>query len=211
MQARHEQIKLFKTFERPTLAVTANLTGADPRPSAEEAGLPTAAILLWALAASTLDIPEFRLRMASGGVYEIDGLSVSFTVLGPDEQLRFAFAKFDFDVIRFATVYQEAAARAAAGPLRSDGPPELDLIYTSIAPWMAFSHVEQPYASKDAASIPSFAIGRLEHAGDDCVCFPLAAQVHHGLVDGLHLARLFKAVPEKMSVAIGALRPAGRG
>lgn len=202
MHLRARQLKLFKQFQRPMLSVTAPVRMTDPRDAARAAGAPVSALLVWALAASTLSIPQMRYRLSSGGVYELQKLTVSFTVRGGDEQLRFAYADFDADVAAFARSHRAAASKASGNPAIVPTKASRDHVFVSIAPWMSFLAVEQPYADRDAMSTPSMVLGRLARIAPGQVEAPLAIQVHHGLVDGLHLARFFEAVPDIMDDAV---------
>ena len=202
MHLRARQLRLFKQFQRPVLSVTAPVRMTDPRDAATAAGAPVSALLVWALAASTLSIPQLRYRLSSGGVYELQKLTVSFTVLGGDEQLRFAYVDFDDDVAAFARSYRAAASTASRDPAIVPTKASRDYVFVSIAPWMSFLAVEQPYADRDAMSTPSMVLGRLVSIAPGQAEAPVAIQVHHGLVDGLHLARFFEALPNAVDRAI---------
>lgn len=196
MRARRPQHQLFSRFQRPTLAVTAPLEITDPRPAAGAAEIPVSAVLVWVLAAGAMHIPEMRLRLSAGGIRKVSALTVSFTVLSPDGGLRFAYAPFEDSLPAFAQAYRSAAQAAAADESLRSGDPTHDHVYLSVAPWMTFTAVEQPYADPDAASIPSMVIGRMQETAPGRIVAPLSVQVHHALVDGLHLARFFAALPD---------------
>lgn len=206
MHARGPQLQLFSRFQRPTLAVTAPLEIADPRPAAKAAGVPVSAFLVWMLAAGAMKVPEMRLRLSGGGVLEVSELTVSFTVLSSDGGLRFAYAPFEDSLPAFAQAYRSAAHAAAADESLQSGDPTHDHVYLSVAPWMTFTAVEQPYADQDAASIPSMVIGRMREVAPGRVEAPLGVQVHHGLVDGVHLARFFAALPDIADAGLAQIR-----
>jgi len=68
-------------------------------------------------------------------------------------------------------------------------------LYGSSAPCLRFSSVEHPRrGARAAASISHIIVEQWRIETPGRLSFPLSLQVHHGLVDGVHVAQYFKAV-----------------
>jgi chloramphenicol O-acetyltransferase type A len=133
-------------------------------------------------------VPAFRHRLIGGELYEFDRVDPGYTVLLPDETFSFCDARF----FESYAEYREQAARCIAAvkhtPDRSTGDKDHMFFITSI-PWFSFTAFSHPFDEK-YASIPVITLGRFFDQADR-ILMPLAVQVHHGLVDGLHVGQFF--------------------
>ena len=68
-----------------------------------------------------------------------------------------------------------------------------DLILYSAVPWIQYTHVVRTIAKSGIDSNPKITWGKyFKQRGGTLM--PFSAQVHHGLMDGLHVGRYFEAV-----------------
>lgn len=135
--------------------------------------------------AGTAQAPEVRVHRQ---------LQAGTTVLREDES--FAFAEFDYhrDYRRFAPPAAAAMAAARAGQHFEPRPEHDAVVHITTLPWVHFSsfvHARHPAA---APSVPKIAFGRIDaeatHSGEaPRLWMPLAVDVHHALMDGLHVGR----------------------
>ncbi|HEY9071317.1 MAG TPA: chloramphenicol acetyltransferase [Candidatus Ozemobacteraceae bacterium] len=135
------------------------------------------------------DVEELRMRILGGKVVCYDRVHGSATVLRPDETFGCCFIEFSED---FPTFAREAAARMAETKARSgmciDQNDRLDQIYYSSIPWQSFTGLTYSKSLHSEDSVPRITFGKLHLVGDRQM-LPVSIQVHHGLVDGLHVAR----------------------
>lgn len=135
----------------------------------------------------------FRLRMEAGRVRVFDQVRGSTTVLRDDESIVFAYLDAAGGWREF--VAQASASIAAARDPGSSFDPRLDdpaLIHLTTLPWVhftSFSHARN-WGRED--SVPKLAFGRLAADGER-LWMPLSVEVHHGLMDGLHVGRFIEA------------------
>ena len=135
----------------------------------------------------------FRLRLESGRVRVYDSVRGSTTVLRDDESIAFAYLDPAAGWREFVT--SAAASIAAARDPRSSFDPRLDdpaQIHLTTLPWVhftSFSHARN-WGRED--SVPKLAFGRLAAEGER-LWMPLSVEVHHGLMDGLHVGRYIEA------------------
>lgn len=190
---RRDQLALFGGYDSPVLSVTMPVEGPDVVSPARSRGIPPFAVVLHALAAASLDIPEFRTRLVGGKVETIESLTISYTVVGQGDRLNFSTFGFDADFAVFLARYledREPARRAAQ--LRLHPMDHRAFLFATCLPWMSFTALQHPVARFVDCSIPLVAVGKWETASGR-MSFPLNLQVHHGLVDGIHIARFVEA------------------
>lgn len=134
-------------------------------------------------------VPAFRQRLIGGELYEFDHVDPGYTVLLRDDSFSFCDSRH-FDCY---AEYREHAARCIEAvkrsPDRSTGDKHHMFFITSV-PWFSFTAFTHPF-DESYASIPIITIGRFFDHGERVV-LPLAVQVHHGLVDGIHVGRFFE-------------------
>jgi chloramphenicol O-acetyltransferase type A len=75
-----------------------------------------------------------------------------------------------------------------------------DLIHFTSLPWLAFTSVSHPRNWGREDSVPKIAIGRHQEAADGTGrrLLPLSVEVHHALMDGVHVARFYERVQERL-------------
>lgn len=210
---RSRQIGMFGRYDLPVVNIAAEAECADFVTPAKAAGIPPFARMLHAVAQASLDVPQFRLRLLPDGTLLEVGtdLRVSYTVLGVEENLN--FSSFDhrahFPDFLAAYLADREAARAAFARGEADlrlSPLGEDRawIFVTCLPWLRFTFIQHPIADATDCSIPGIAVGRYEVTADGRVRFPIAVQAHHGLVDGIHIARFIRRVEALLDQAADA-------
>jgi chloramphenicol O-acetyltransferase type A len=205
MSNRASHIALFGGYQLPVVNITTECETADFPTAAKAAGEPPFAVLLHALGQASLDVPQFRSRLKDGVLETIDRLMLSYTVLGPQEDINFSTLPFTPDRARFVADYLEDRAIArATGDLRLAPMDHRAYLFVTGMPWLKFTSIQHPVGSFSDCSIPMIAVGRFEMTGGK-LRFPISVQAHHGLVDGLHIARFVARAVELLHAATDAL------
>jgi len=205
MRSRTSQFAFFDAYENPSVNITAEASCADFVSAAKARGLPPFAILLQGIGRTSLDIENFRWRALEGRLCEVSELKLSHTVLGSSQQLNFSTIPYLSDLGAFVEAYRADQAEAArTEELRLVSLEDRDYLFVTCLPWLRFTAIEHPIASYADDSIPKVAIGRFDHV-EDRVTFPISVQVHHGLVDGLHIHQYIQRLEEVMAEATNTL------
>lgn len=190
---RREHFQFFRGYEQPFWNVTAEVDVTALLERCRQPGGPSfflAALYLSLKAANAVE--ELRLRLCGDGVVLHDVLHGGSTVLRPDETFTFAYFDFAPDFPSFAETASAvlAAAREKAGGLEPR-PDRDDLIHYSVLPWISFTSFAHARRRDPDDSVPKIVFGRYhERAGTQKL--PVSVEVHHALVDGLHIGRFFK-------------------
>jgi len=109
------------------------------------------------------------------------------------------YFEFDPDLERFAAAAL-AALTAASGEQGLCARDEDDaLCHFSVIPWVAFTSVSNARRSRSGDdSVPKIIFGRFALEASGRWSMPVSIEVHHALVDGLHLGRFFAAMQARL-------------
>lgn len=199
---RSRQIALFDRYDQPAVNIAAVADCPDFVTPAKEAGIPPFARVLHAIGRASMDIPHMRLRLLEKRVSEVKDLTLSYTVIGRDQNLNFSTIPFVADFRDFLKNYlaDRALARNAV-ELRLTPLTNRDYIFATCLPWLRFTSIQHPMARFGDCSIPNIAIGKFGQSNGR-VDFPVAVQAHHGLIDGLHIAQFIARLEEVLAEAV---------
>ena len=134
-------------------------------------------------------VPELRHRMIEGELFEFDRVDPGFTVLLHDRTFSFCDSRYleDFDEYRIYSTERMNEARESPDCSTGD---KHHMFFISNLPWFSFTSITHPY-DKKYGSIPVVSIGKYREQNENLV-IPIGIQVHHGLVDGIHIADFYE-------------------
>jgi len=143
------------------------------------------------------EVEEFRYRFRGDGVAVYDVIDGGSTVLRDDDTFGFSYFDFDPDFERFAASAAEVLADVKRRPLDLDPKHDHDaLIHYSVIPWVAFTSFAHARRVSPEDSVPKIVFGKVHRAlrpdGGTGWQMPVSVEVHHALVDGLHVGRFFE-------------------
>lgn len=152
-----------------------------------------AVIYLTARAAN--EIESFRYRMRGDEVIVHEKVNPAFTIMSEDEVFNFCGADFDLDFNKFHEV-AKTNIKCSMNDLKIEDEEGVDdIIYMTSLPWVSFTSVTHPIHMTPVDCIPRIAWGKYFNDGDK-IMMPLSVQVHHSLMDGLHVGRYFERLQE---------------
>lgn len=184
---RKEHFEFFKKFDEPFYHLNMNV--------ACSAGLKMAktnkhSLFAWyffnAMQAAN-KVKEFRYRIEGEDVVEYDLLHASPTISRDDGTFGFGQLSFqeDFDTFQIELNKEIKRVRGLKGLFTA--PERPDVIHYSALPWFSFTGLSHPRIYGDGDSIPKICFGKIFEQEQKSF-LPLSVQVHHGLVDGFHVA-----------------------
>jgi chloramphenicol O-acetyltransferase type A len=143
------------------------------------------------------EIEPFHYRLEDGKVAVYEVINGGTTVLLPNETFTYAYFNYYEDFPRFAS---EAAA--AIETVRKTGAlkPSMryDLIYCTTLPWISFTSFAHARTRGRGESVPRFAFGKFVNENERTL-LPMSVEVHHALMDGLHVGRFFARFAELLA------------
>jgi chloramphenicol O-acetyltransferase type A len=140
----------------------------------------------------------FRYRLQDGGVFVHDVINGGTTVLLPNESFAFAYFDYQTDFERFV-----ADAGAAVDLVKESSAPlkptmKDDVIYFTSLPWITFTSFAHARNKGRGDSIPRIVFGKFTEEGGRLM-LPVSVEVHHALMDGLHVGRFLNRLEEALA------------
>ncbi|MGL4228005.1 MAG: CatA-like O-acetyltransferase [Tannerellaceae bacterium] len=186
---RKEHFDFFSAFDEPFYGLVAQLDCSKAMQEARMSGTSFFLYSLHKIMRAVNDTPEFRYRIEAGSVYDYETIHVSPTIGRADNTFAFAFLKFDPDLSRFVAINKQEmeAAQNSTGLRLNEDSERIDTIHFSSLPWIDFTGLTHARNYKTNDSIPKISVGKV-HAEGEKKRMPIQINVHHGLVDGIHIA-----------------------
>ena len=140
-------------------------------------------------------IREFRHRIHDGKIIEHEVIHPSFSVMAVDDLFSFCTSKYSPNFHTFLQNAQNEAEKVKTEPIIEDEPGRDDLVYVTCLPWVSFTSVSHPIHLHPVDSIPRIAWGKYFNDNGK-VMLPFSVQVHHALLDGVHVGKFFMLFQE---------------
>jgi|SRR5215813_2523728 len=199
--ARRETFEFFRGFDKPyfnvctTVDITPLLDALRRHPDISV----SLAYHYFALRAAN-EVEPFRYRLRKDRVLVHPIIHGATTVMLPTEA--FTFAYFDY-LEDFSDCV--AGAQLAVDCVKTEGgfknrDNEDDMIHCTVLPWISFtsfSHARN-WARED--SVPKISFGKFVRQNEQTL-LPISVEVHHALMDGLHVGRYLTRLEELLAAA----------
>lgn len=143
------------------------------------------------------EIDPFRYRLRDGKVLVHPVIHGATTVMLPNEAFTFAYFDYKPDFRQFMQGAESAVAKVKAegGFKKDDGD---DRIHCTVIPWISFTSFSHARNWGREDSIPKLSFGKFVRESEKTL-LPISVEVHHALMDGLHVGRYFQLLEEMFS------------
>ena len=195
---RRDVFEFFVGFDKPyfnistQLDVTRLMTTLRQRPNLSV----SMAYHYFALRAAN-EIEPFRYRLKDGQVIVYDVIHGGTTVLLPDENFTLAYFEYDVNFEKFMKGAEGALQEALSGDGAFRPNPRDDMIHFTTLPWFSFTSFSHARNWGQEDSVPKIAFGKFINA-DERTLLPFSVEVHHALMDGLHVGRYVARLEEAL-------------
>ena len=203
--ARRDLFEFFRGYDNPYFNICTRLDISNLL-SHLRAGPPVSislALHYVALRAAN-EIEPFKYRLKDGKVVVHEVAHGGTIVLQPNESFNFAYFDYKENFPEFIAAAQQSVDEAGRDnkPLNPD--PSENRIHFTVLPWMSFTSFAHARNLGREESIPKIAFGKFfEENGRTLV--PFSVEVHHALMDGLHVGRYIARAQEIIDTAQSAL------
>jgi len=194
---RKSLFDFFRQTAAPHFSLTAPVDVTHLEKCRREAGFSLFNAVLFAIMAAANAIPELRMRFRKDRVVQHEVVHASATV--PIEGDRFAFCPVEYvqSWEAFNSACQAAIERAKTQDELSEHIESDEWIFLSCLPWVNFTALTNPNGGPDDC-IPRITWGKSETRHKQAT-IPVGIQVHHALVDGVHVGRFYEALNDKLA------------
>ncbi len=195
--SRKDQFFFFKNYDNPFFNICSEVDVTELLDYTKQSEGSFFIASLYVSLKAANGIAEFRYRIRDDKVIVHEKIHGGSTVLNEDESFSFCYFTFSESF----GVFSENARAVLAANLEKKGVlnPRLDddsLIHHSIIPWISFSGLSHPRRyGKNEDSIPKIVFGK-HHQVNNRVMMPISVEVHHSLMDGLHVSKYLSLYEE---------------
>lgn len=197
---RREQFEFYLPFDKPFFNVCTRLDVSNLLNELRKREKPSVWLTYHYLALRAAnEIEQFRYRLRQGKILVHDVINGGTTLMLPNE----TFTLFYFDYNESYTKFMEAATRAADEVKTGDGafqPRHEDdaRIHCTTLPWIAFTSFSHARRWGREDSVPKISFGKFTNENDRTL-MPFSVEVHHSLMDGLHVGRYIARIEEMLA------------
>lgn len=196
-QARAGTLRFFAGHEQPFFNLVAPLRVGALKAWCADQGCSFTAACWHAVTWAANGQAPFRQRLREGQLWEHDRIHLGTTVLRDDDTFGFCYFDYLADFAAFEAAWRQRTAEFRAQ--RTWEPSERDdILRGSVVPWVPFTSVQHARRCPEIDSVPRFVVGGL-HEREGELVVPLSVEVHHALVDGLHVGRYFAALQQRVA------------
>jgi chloramphenicol O-acetyltransferase type A len=188
---------MFRGSHLPYFNICADVDITETLRAAKRRGVSITAAVVYLVARTANQVPEFRYRIRNDSVVEHAVVHPASTVMATDDLFTFCTYEYAADFSTFVRGYNAATAHAKAHPSLDDPADRDDLLFMTAIPWVSFTSFSHPVLSIPTDSIPRFAWGRFYDRGES-VMMPFSVQGHHALLDGVHVGQYFQLIQDSL-------------
>ena len=142
------------------------------------------------------EIEPFRYRLRGENVLVYDVIHAGTTVLLPNESFIMAYFDYEEDFEKFMSAAMQSVAEArSAGKFEPE--PADDAIHFTVLPWASFTSFSHARNWGREDSVPKIAFGKFTEENKRTK-LPISVEVHHALMDGLHVGRYLSQMQEAL-------------
>jgi|SRR5882672_9296493 len=197
--ARREVFEFFLGFDKPYFNICTQLDIT--RLLAVLHGRPDVSLMLayhyFSLRVAN-EIEPFRYRLRDGKVIVHDVIHGGTTVLLPNENFTLAYFEYDPNFEMFISQADRAVKEVLLGDGAFRPNTRDDMIHCTTLPWVSFTSFSHARNWGREDSIPKLAFGKFIKENERTL-LPFSVEVHHALMDGLHVGRYVTRLAEVLA------------
>jgi chloramphenicol O-acetyltransferase type A len=194
---RRSTYEFFRDYKDPYFNIAANLDVTRLYTYCKSHGLSFAIAALFFSLETVNAIREFRVRLLEDKVVEFDEIHATQTILNDDETFSFCYFPRQASLIDFEKAGRQAVEKYKALKTFDVESDRIDLVYYSVIPWVSFTSFKHATRGDNRMSVPRMVFGRIFDEGGGKK-MPFSVEVHHALMDGIHVGRYFELFQENL-------------
>ena len=197
---RKEHFEFFSKFDEPFFGIVSEIDCTIASQKAKEKGVSFFASYLYKSLKAVNAIEEFRCRILDDKIVIYDSIHASATLAREDETFAFSFVQFseDFNQFEKALKLEIKEVQNSSGLRLNEGAIRHDVVHFSSVPWVKFTGLSHARSFTLPDSSPKITFGKI-FTKDKRKMMPVSINAHHGLVDGLHVAKFLELFQNLMN------------
>lgn len=197
---RKEHFEFFSKMKSPYFGFTTEVDCTKAYDDAKEKGDSFFAYYLYKSMIAINTVDELKLRMVDDQIILFDEVHVGSTIGRTDGTFGFSFFHYSEDFKTFNERLQDqvhTVQNSTGLGISNDVLPINHIRHTTI-PWNSFTTILHPTNFDPKECIPKIAFGKFS-IKEGKKMMPVSIEAHHGLADGLHLAKYIEAFQKELN------------
>jgi len=196
---RREHFEFFSKYDNPFFGIVTEIDCTVAYEFAKKNEISFFGYYLFKSIQAINAVDELRLRVIDKNVVMFDKIHASSTIGRSDGTFGFSFIKFSTDAMKFNNDLQKEIQRVQQtnGLNLNENDKRLDVVHYSTLPWNKFTGLSHARNFNTDDTVPKITFGKIFMVGDKKM-MPMSIDVHHGLVDGLHIANYLEEFQKLM-------------
>ncbi|MFL9832806.1 CatA-like O-acetyltransferase [Chryseobacterium terrae] len=198
---RKEHFEFFSKMKSPYFGFTTEVDCTKAYETAKENGYSFFAYYLYKSMVAINTVDELKLRIVDDQIILFDEVHVGSTIGREDGTFAFSFFHYSENFETFNERLQdqiETVQNSTGLGISNDVLPINHIRHTTI-PWSSFTTVLHPTNFDPKECIPKIAFGKFS-IKDGKKMMPVSIEAHHGLADGIHLAKYIEEFQRQLNL-----------
>ncbi len=187
----------FKDYTDPFFNLTVNLDVTRLYHFCKEKDLSFSLANLFYALQTANEIREFKIRLKDDKLVEFEKIHATMTIAQPDETFSFCYFEMQENIFEFNEAGKIAVAKYTKLKTFNVMRNRVDLIYSSVIPWVSFTSFKHASRLNNKFTIPRMVWGKMFDDGGRKK-MPHSVEVHHAIADGAHVGKYFVSLQEKL-------------
>ena len=201
---RADQFHFFKDFDKPVFNITADVDVTRTLGLCRQEGHSFFLASLFNSLKVANEIEPFRYRIQGDKVAVYEAIHAGSTILNEDKTFGFCYFEYHPDpAIFLAQAAQRLEDYHRKGRCFEPADHRDDLIFYSVIPWISFTSFSHARKNNTQVSVPRIVLGKYYRVGE-LWKMPVSVEVHHALMDGLHVGQFFQALSDLDQATLAA-------
>lgn len=200
---RRQHFEYFSSLQYPYVGVTNQVDVTELVRFCKERKYSFYLLFLHAAALAADSVPELRQRIRNGGIVEYSQCPTSHIELLDNGTYCYCTLHHHMGLEEYLS-YAETARKQCRihGSIEESADSE-SMYFISTLPWLHYTALIQPVAGGEESN-PRITWGKFEKDAEGREQLPVTLLAHHGLVDGIHIARFYEALEKQLEELVQA-------
>ena len=198
---RRSHFEYFSSLQYPYVGLTSNVDVTELVQFCKAHNYSFYLVFLHVAANAANAVSEFRQRIRDKGIVEYEQCSTSHTELLDNGTYCYCTLHHGMPLDEYLA-YAENARRQCRekSGLEEDEDAE-SMYFISTVPWLQYTALVQPVAGGEDSN-PRITWGKFQKDHEGREQMPVSVLVHHGLVDGIHIAQFYKNLENEIKKTV---------
>ena len=194
---RRQHFAYFLSMPYPYVGVTSNVDVTELVRFCREKKYSFYLLFIHAVALAADDIPQLRQRIRNRGIIEYSECPTSHIELLDNGTYCYCTLRHHRPLEEYVPYAEDARRQCRLRGSIEEGSDSDSMYFISALPWLHYTSLIQPVAGGEDAN-PRITWGKFQKDHDGREQLPVSILAHHGLVDGLHIARFYDNLEQQL-------------